>query len=89
MDAKDIEQILQEALKPLYICVQNDSQRHKRHKEAKSHGGGHFSVLIYADCFRGLTLIARHKLIYQALKMPRSEIHALSIVAKTSEEKLP
>lgn len=86
MKANDIEKILQDTLSPSKITVEDDSGRHKRHKEAKSHGGGHFAVRIVSDAFKDKNLIERHQMVYQALEMPRAEIHALSITAKTTEE---
>ncbi|MEZ4819511.1 MAG: BolA family protein [Bdellovibrionota bacterium] len=48
--------------------------------------GGHYSVWIVSEMFAGKTLIERHQMIYQALVMPRPEIHALSIVARIEKE---
>ena len=44
--------------------------------------GDHFSILVVSDIFNKMTLINRHKLIYQSLdKYVTKEIHALQINA--------
>ena len=50
-------------------------------------GGNHFSITIISDLFNGLSLINRHKLIYQEFKneMP-TPIHALQIKTLTKLE---
>jgi len=76
-----IRQLLEEALSPTSIEIIDESHKHIGHAGAAA-GGGHFKVIIIAEKFTGLRLIARHQLIYQALdSMMKSEIHALSIDA--------
>ena len=49
--------------------------------------GDHFSVTVISNRFNGLTLVDRHKLIYQALnKYLKNEIHALQLKTMTNEE---
>ena len=49
--------------------------------------GDHFSIVVISDIFNKMTLINRHKLIYQSLdKYVTKEIHALQIKAYTEEE---
>ena len=49
--------------------------------------GQHFEALIVADAFRGLSRLARHRLVYAALgDQMRAEIHALSMTTLTPEE---
>ncbi len=80
-----IRQRLQAQLQPTALNVIDDSHLHAGH--ASAGGAGHFTVQIVADCFAGKTLIQRHRLVYSAVDdlMP-SEIHALSIQAKTPTE---
>jgi acid stress-induced BolA-like protein IbaG/YrbA len=55
---------------------------------AVSGDGQHFDALIVSDAFRGLSRIARHRLVYAALgDRMRSEIHALSMTTVTSDER--
>ena len=83
-----IESRLREALSPTELQVWDDSDAHKGHAGAAK-GGGHFEVLITSDRFSGLRPIARHRLVYDALgDLMHSQIHALSINAKTPDESL-
>lgn len=63
----------------------DDSHMHVGH--ASAGGAGHFTVRIVSQDFDGKSLLERHRMVYAALNdlMP-SEIHALSIDAKTPEE---
>ena len=83
---ESIENRLQEALNPEALEVIDESHLHAGHEGAKS-GGGHFRVTVVADCFTGLSTLARHRLVYDALgDAMGSEIHALGITALTPEE---
>jgi len=80
-----IDERLHAALNPDTLEIQDDSHMHAGHASAK--GGGHFTVTIVADVFEGKSLIARHRLVYDALAdAMQQEIHALSIKAKTPTE---
>jgi acid stress-induced BolA-like protein IbaG/YrbA len=49
--------------------------------------GHHFDALIVSTAFRGLTRIARHRLVYAAMgERMREEVHALSMTTLTPEE---
>lgn len=87
MDRKEaINQKLYAAFSPVYLEVIDDSEKHRGHP---GHGGaGHFTVNIVANAFAGHSLVSRHRMIYTVLQeLFGSEIHALSIQAKTPEEK--
>jgi BolA protein len=76
-----IEQRLRNALSVDSIEIVDESHLHVGHPGAAS-GGGHFQVTIVADNFDGLSTLARHRLIYDALgDAMQTEIHALSIKA--------
>jgi acid stress-induced BolA-like protein IbaG/YrbA len=50
--------------------------------------GQHFEALIVSREFRGLSRIARHRLVYAALgDRMRAEVHALSMQTLTPEER--
>ena len=53
-----------------------------------SGGEGKFIANITSDVFAGLTTIKRHKLVYASVhdEIASGELHALTIVAKTSAE---
>lgn len=79
-----LEQALQQ-LDPIQIQITDDSHLHAGH--AGNTGGGHFTVFIVSDAFAGLSLIKRHRLVYDAAaELLPSAIHALSIQAKTPDE---
>jgi acid stress-induced BolA-like protein IbaG/YrbA len=50
--------------------------------------GHHFQALIVSPAFRGLSRIARHRLVYAAMgERMREEVHALSMKTLTPEER--
>lgn len=78
-----IRTLLEEALSPNYLEIIDDSHLHAGHAGAKG-GAGHFTVIIDAPEFLGLSILKQHRLVYQALdSMMHSDIHALSIEVKT------
>ena len=81
-----IRQRLTGALQPETLEIIDESAKHAGHAGARG-GGGHFVVDIVASAFAGKSLIQRHRLIYDALgDAMQSEIHALSIQARTPDE---
>ncbi|CAM5797460.1 BolA family protein [Rhizobacter fulvus] len=83
--AQDIDAVLREALAPLELAVEDDSHLHAGHAGARE--GRHFTVRVTAARFNGLSRMARHRLIYDALQLliPRG-IHALAIEARAPGE---
>ena len=74
-----------EKLNPKNIEIEDEGHLHVGHAGAKS--GGHFKLFIVSESFNGLSQINRHKLIYKTLgELMKTEIHALSISAKTPSE---
>lgn len=81
-----IRDALQAAFAPQSLQVVDDSARHAGHEGARD-GRGHFDVDIVSDAFAGLMPLARHRRVYAALgEMMQTDIHALSIKARTPEE---
>lgn len=81
-----IRERLNTALRPLHCELQDDSAAHAGHAGAAS-GGGHFSAVIVAECFAGKGLVARHRLVYNALgELMGREIHAFSMRVLTPSE---
>lgn len=79
--AQDIDAALREALAPSLLAVQDDSHLHAGHAGARE--GRHFSVRVTSERFNGLSRVARHRLVYDALDrlIPRG-IHAIAIDAR-------
>jgi len=81
-----IESRLRDALDPASLEVIDQSHLHAGHAGASS-GAGHFDVIIVSDKLEGMSQVARHRMIYDALgDMMPAQIHALSIKAYTTEE---
>jgi BolA family transcriptional regulator, general stress-responsive regulator len=80
-----LRQALEHAFNPLRLELIDESHLHRGHAGAQT-GKGHFRLEIVAAAFDGLAPLARHRLVYQALAELMSEIHALSITARTPRE---
>ena len=85
VSANDIDAAIREALGPLSLEVQDDSHLHAGHAGARE--GRHFTVRVVSERFNGLSRVARHRLVYDALRnlIPRG-IHALAIDAQAPSE---
>ncbi len=85
VQAAAVEAALRDALQPLQLQVQDDSHLHAGHAGARE--GRHFSVRVTSARFTGLSRVARHRLVYDALRslMPAG-IHALAIEAHAPDE---
>lgn len=70
------------ALSPTTLTIIDDSHLHVGHAGAKG-GASHFTLEIASPKFKGLGLIAQHRLIYDVLgDLIPQEIHALKIRIK-------
>lgn len=72
---------LQADLKPFFLQVDDESAAHAGHAGADGSGQGtHFRVRIGAQAFDGLSRVARHRLVYDALQQFVDQgLHALAI----------
>ena len=86
VSAAEIESALATCLAPEELRVRDDSHLHAGHAGARE--GRHFAVEIVTERFQGLSRVARHRLVYDALDalMGRG-IHALAIDARTPGER--
>jgi BolA protein len=85
--ADRLHQVLQAALVPAELAVRDDSHLHAGHAGARE--GRHFSVRVVSAAFEGLSRVARHRLVYDAVRPLIAEgIHALAIDARTPAEAL-
>jgi BolA family transcriptional regulator, general stress-responsive regulator len=76
-----LRQRLREAFSPVQLIIEDESHLHAGHAGAAG-GQSHFRVRIVAEAFRGISAVARHRLVYAALAdMLKSDIHALAIEA--------
>ena len=83
-----IRQALQ-ALSPVRLEIIDESHKHAGHAGARD-GRGHFQVRIVSAAFLGLAPLARHRRVYEAVgDLMQTDIHALSIQARTPGEAAP
>ncbi|WP_310460805.1 BolA family protein [Sphaerotilus sp.] len=76
-----VEQAIQQRLNPVGLEVIDESHLHAGHAGAAS--GRHFRVRIRSERFAGMTRIARHRLVYDAVaELIPQGIHALAIEAE-------
>jgi BolA family transcriptional regulator, general stress-responsive regulator len=74
---------LEEAFAPRLLEVIDDSESHRGHAGYQEGGESHFNVVIASDEFKGLSRIARHRAVHEALGRDLvSEIHALSLTIR-------
>jgi BolA protein len=85
VSASEIDAALRAALAPTALQVRDDSHLHAGHAGARE--GRHFSVQLTSARFNGLSRVARHRLVYDALHslIPQG-IHALAIDARAPGE---
>ena len=86
VSAEQIEQALRAAIVPLQALeVLNESHLHAGHTGAGE--GSHWRVRITSERMAGLSRVARHRLVYDALRdvIPQG-VHALAIEAKSPAE---
>ncbi len=83
--AQRIRAALERQLAPAQLFIEDDSARHAGHPGARE--GGHFRVRVVSERFRGLSRVARHRMVYQAVEpLLGAGVHALAIEARTTEE---
>jgi BolA protein len=81
----EIEAVLHASLDPLQLVVRDDSHLHAGHAGARE--GSHLRVLMVSPRMAGLGRVARHRLVYDALRelIPQG-VHALAIDARAPGE---
>lgn len=81
-----IDRRLRSALEPSEFELLDESHRHAGHAGAAD-GRGHFRVRLVSSRFSGLTPLARHRAVYQALgELMATDIHALAIDARAPDD---
>lgn len=81
-----ITRTLVNTFQPLSLTLEDESHLHRGHAGSAT-GKGHFRLRIVTEAFAGKTAVARHRLIYSALKdLLETDIHALSIEALSPDE---
>jgi BolA protein len=88
--AEQIDQALRAGIQPLqHLEVINESEQHRGHA-GYGDGNTHFRVKIVSARMDGLARVARHRLVYDALRdvIPQG-VHALAIEARSPAEAPP
>lgn len=81
-----IRERLAAQLAPQWLEVLDESHKHAGHEGARD-GRGHFAVRVVSAAFENLNLLARHRLVYDALgALMQTDIHALSLKAQAPSE---
>lgn len=71
--------LLQQALSPTTLDIQDEGPLHHGHAAAST-GKGYFFVSITSQQFKGKSPVAQHQMVYGALeKMLETDIHALRL----------
>ena len=81
ISADQLELALQEKLQPFALDIVDESAAHAGHSGSDGTGQGtHFRVRIGCAGFNGLTRVAKHRLVYDALQQFTDQgMHALAI----------
>lgn len=81
-----IRAALEQAFQPEQLQIEDQSHLHAGHAGAAT-GRGHFRIDIVSASFAGMKPLQRHRAIYAALgTLMQTDIHALSVGARTPEE---
>jgi BolA protein len=81
-----LRRLLENRFSPTHLRIVDESHLHAGHAGAAG-GHGHFRVIIAAEAFRGVSPVARHRLVYAAVgDLLKTDIHALAIEASSPEE---
>lgn len=71
---------LRAAFQPEHLEVIDESESHRGHAGWREGGESHFKVAIRSPAFAGMSRIARHRAVHQALGADLvASIHALSL----------
>ncbi|KAL4455430.1 hypothetical protein ABPG74_012582 [Tetrahymena malaccensis] len=74
---------IQQAFKPQYFQIENESHKHSVPKGSETH----FKLVIVSDDFSGLSKVQCHQKIYSLLQPEfQMGLHALSLMTKTANE---
>lgn len=75
-----IRSLLIRSFAPKTLEVMNNSHEHAGHQGSPGTGESHYTIVIKAQAFDGLSQVQNHRAIYQALDTEfKSGLHALSI----------
>jgi BolA protein len=77
-----IREKLSKAFTPSRLEVVDDSDKHRGHEGAREGGESHFTVIIQATAFEGVSRVERQRLVHKVLADELAgPVHALSVQA--------
>ena len=79
MIKEKIENKIKEAIFTEFLEVIDESFKHAGHYELAKAGETHFLINIQASCLESLSVLEKHKKIYQILSEEIPLIHAISL----------
>jgi len=85
---QQLETRIQRHLSPSFLDIQNESERHRGHRDGpkESNAETHFRIKIISDKFTGLSRMERHRLVHEFLDdLLKTHIHALSLTLLDNE----
>lgn len=75
---------IEQALAPVRLEIEDESDRHAGHSGWRAGGETHFRIVVVAEAFAGMNRVARERLIHRILAEEfATGLHALSITART------
>jgi BolA protein len=76
----EIRSRLEQAFGPTLLEVRDDSEMHRGHAGYREGGESHFTVTIRAEAFAGMSRLARHRAVHEALGPEiMGRLHALAL----------
>ncbi len=76
-----LRRCLETRFAPTLLVIEDESHLHAGHAGAAG-GHSHFRIRIVAEAFRGISPLARHRMVYAAVgDLLKTDIHALAIEA--------
>lgn len=80
--AQEMRALLEAAFAPQRLEIFNDSAKHAGHSGHDGSGESHFTLVIAAAAFDGMSRVARQRAVNKALgDIPGGRVHALAIKA--------
>ena len=75
-------------LDPVELELVDESEKHRGHAGYRAGGNTHWRLAIVSPRFAGKTVVARHRMVYEALgSLMQDPIHALAITARAPDDK--
>mgnify|MGYP000085351188 CR=1 FL=1 len=85
--AAEMTRRLEAALRPTFLQLVDDSEKHRGHGGYNPAGESHFTLVIESPAFTGKSRVERQRLVHAALgDLLEERVHALSIKARAPGE---